>query len=128
MHKIARALLPILLVFTALFVGCTTKSRAREDALRAYIRGQHEAGTRPASPTGQPHVRVLGEVARRDVPWEDGLTVARALLAAEYRGARDPAAILIVRGGQRHAVNVRRLLSGTEDPELQPGDVLEIIR
>ena len=57
-----------------------------------------------------------GNVTKHDIEWTEDLTVARALVEANYQGQRDPWAIFIVRGGQRNPVNIRRLLNGSRAP------------
>ena len=62
------------------------------------------------------------------VPWTEGLTLARALLAAEYTGTLDPTRIRITRQGQSYTVDVKHLLRGQDDPLLEPGDLVEVFR
>lgn len=62
------------------------------------------------------------------VPWTEDLTLAAALIAAEYQGSWDPHSIFILRMGQTYRVNPKRLLSGTENPALEPGDIVEVRR
>lgn len=112
-----------------LISGCTTKAKARQQAQQAYLSGQRQAAAVgvPKAPEGNV-VRVLGNVAKHDIEWTEDLTVARALVEAHYQGQRDPWAIFIVRGGQRNPVNLRRLLNGSLDPVVQPGDIIEIMQ
>jgi len=60
------------------------------------------------------------------VPWKEDLTVANAILTAEYLGARDPVSISVRRQGERFFVSPTRLLQGLVDPWLEPGDILEL--
>lgn len=76
----------------------------------------------------QPVVWVRGDVKNRAVPWDEGLTLSRAVVAAEYTGLWDPHAIAVVRGGQTYKVDPRDLLKQRDDPILQPGDVVVIER
>ncbi|HEY0455408.1 MAG TPA: hypothetical protein VGE41_03480 [Verrucomicrobiae bacterium] len=70
----------------------------------------------------------IGDIRHRYVLWTEGMNLAQAILAAEYTGTSDPRIITVVRAGQPYPVNVRLLLKGQENPELQPGDVVEIRR
>jgi hypothetical protein len=111
------------------FGGCVTKSAAKEQARRAYIAGQQEALLRmqQAQTQGQgPCVTVNGEVRNHVVPWTEGMTLARALLEADYIGAADPGQILIVHSGRATRVDPKQLLSGTDIP-LQPGDIVQLM-
>lgn len=73
-------------------------------------------------------VWVRGDVKNRAVPWDEDLTLSRAIVAAEYTGLWDPHAISILRSGQTYKVNTRDLLKQRDDPFLQPGDVVVIER
>jgi hypothetical protein len=109
----------------SLMGGCASQSQmAKPDAraYQAYIAGQRDA-------TGIPQnraVTIQGDVKNHMVPWTEDLTVAKALVAAEYKGSWDPHQIWVRRGTNRYNVNVRSLLAGKEDPALEPGDVIEI--
>jgi len=76
----------------------------------------------------QPSVFVRGEVKNHVVPWSEGLTLTEAIVAAEYRGSWDPHTILVVRQGQTYKVNPKHLVWGTENPVLEPGDIVEVQR
>lgn len=127
-----------LLLWVVLQTGCTTKSKARAQAQSAFMAGQLQAlqrarqaqsappGSQPVPASSAGGVTIQGEVANPVVPWSVGLTLARALVAAEYRGVKDPSLILILRKGQAYQVNPRQLLDGVIDPVLEPGDVVEL--
>jgi hypothetical protein len=108
--------------------GCVTKSKAKADARKAYIAGQHETLMRMQQVQNQgqgPCVMVNGEVRNRVVPWTEGLTLAKALLAADYYGSTEPGQLIILHNGIASRVDPNQLLSGTDIP-LQPGDVVQI--
>ncbi len=118
----------VLLVAFA-FAGCVTKSAAKAQARQAYIAGQQEALMRmqQAQTQGQgPCVTVNGEVRNHVVPWTEGMTLAKALLAADYYGATDPGQILVVHGGRATRVELKQLLAGSDVP-LQPGDIVQLM-
>lgn len=71
-------------------------------------------------------VGIVGHTRQRVVSWEEGMTVASALVEAEYLGARNPREIYINRRGVIIPVNVRKLLRNLDNPLLQAGDILEI--
>jgi hypothetical protein len=73
-------------------------------------------------------VTFRGDVKNRTVPWTEDLTLAQALLAAEYQGMWDPHSIVILRKGTKWPVNPKHLLSGRENPPLEPGDIVEVKR
>ncbi len=72
-----------------------------------------------------PCVTVNGEVRNHVVPWTEGMTLAKALLAADYYGATDPGQILVVHGGRATRVELKQLLAGSDVP-LQPGDIVQL--
>jgi len=78
-----------------------------------------------SQPHAGPTITVAGPVKYTQVPWTDQMTVARAIIAAEYLGPGDPREILILRNGQATNVDPKRLLNG-EDLPLQAGDVVQL--
>ena len=110
--------------------GCVSKSKANAQARKAYIAGQQETMMRMQQMQTQgqgPCVTVNGEVRNHVVPWTEGLTLAKALVAADYLGAADPAQIIILRNGVGKRVEPKQLLSGVDIP-LQPGDVVHLLQ
>jgi len=81
-------------------------------------------------PPGTPAavVWIRGEVKNSVLPWTEELTVARAIVAADYRGLGDPYNILLIRQGQTRKISPRNLLNGRDDPPLEPGDMIVIER
>jgi hypothetical protein len=102
--------------------GCTTKSAARQRAQKAYLVGRQSAMK------SQQIVSVLGEVRNPTVIWTEGLTLAKAVVLAEFTGTQDPGTISVTRKGERVQFTGRQLLNGEEGPLLQPGDLIEIRR
>jgi len=107
--------------------GCTTKSKSRAEAQKAFIQGQQQAisAQQQLQAGQQPVVLFRGLVRNTRVPWVEDLTLSRALAAAEYTGVLDPSVIVVIRQGQVHRVDTKRLLRGLEDPVLEPGDIVE---
>ena len=83
-----------------------------------------------AAPSAEqkPVVWVRGDVKNRALPWDEELTLSRAVAAAEYKGLWDPHAISILRAGQTYKIDPRDLLRQRDDPVLRPGDVVVIER
>ena len=122
--------LPTLLVLLVPLAGCVTKSQADARARLAFLEGQNQALMRmqqnaPVPLSSGPGVTFIGPVQNPAVPWRIGLTLAQAVVSAQYTRATDPSAIIIHRNGEDIPVNPKGLLNG-EDFALQLGDVIEI--
>src|ERR1039457_3365775 len=76
------------LLLAVLLGGCVSKSKADARARAAFMAGQQQALVRMQQ-TLAPSVTVNGEVRNRVVPWTEGMTLAKALVAADYYGAKD---------------------------------------
>jgi hypothetical protein len=117
-------------LLTLAFAGCVSKSTAQARERAAYLRGQQEAAVRmqqQMQTQGQgPSVTVNGDVRNRVVPWTDGMTLAKAIMAADYYGATDPRQIFVLRNGVARRIDVQKLISGTDFP-LQPGDIVQLV-
>ena len=98
----------------------------KAEANAAYRAGQQEALARMQQQQPRvPSVTVVGQVSVPTIPWIEALTLAKALVTANYTGRTDPTEILIVRNGRAFRVDPKQLLSG-EDVPLQAGDVVQI--
>ena len=115
-------LLFLLLVAGVILCGCVSKSKSDLRVAQAYMAGQRQAGGLNQSHT----ISVLGDVTNHTVEWVEDITLAKALVAADYKGIRNPREIWVRRKGQRYPISVKALLSGKEDPALEPGDIIEI--
>ncbi len=73
-----------------------------------------------------PNVTINGEVRNHVVPWTQGLTLAQAMVAADYYGAKDPGQLFLVHKGVATRVDPKQLLSGVDIP-LQPGDIVQVV-
>jgi hypothetical protein len=115
-----------LLGISAAIAGCTSRGRARADAQAAFAAGQQQ-GLAQAQQLQQPgtNVTVVGPVKYTLVPWTEEMTVARAIIAAQYLATGDPRQIVILRSGQQIPVDPKALLAG-EDQPLLAGDVLQL--
>jgi hypothetical protein len=72
-----------------------------------------------------PTVTFIGEVRNQLIPWTADLTLARAIVAADYYGPGDPTTIVVIRDGQQTVYDPKKLLRGN-DVLLEPKDVVEI--
>ena len=103
--------------------GCVSKSKAQAQARAAFFAGQQQAAQQVQ--LQGPTVTVIGPVKNKLLPWTLDLTLAKAVIAAEYYGAQDPTEITIIRDGRLLPVDPRQLLAG-EDLPLQPRDIVEL--
>jgi hypothetical protein len=117
----------VTLPFAIALSGCVTKSTADAKARAAFVAGQQRAmeNMRQLQTQG-PTVIFTGPVRNVLVPWTADLTLAKALLAADYFGKNDPSAITIRRGGEEIRVDPTKLLGGDDVP-LQPRDIIDIV-
>jgi len=106
--------------------GCVSKSKAEAQARAAFFAGQRQAVemVQRAQAMGLT-VTVLGPVRNPTIPWTNELTLAKALIAANYFGRTDPSEILVERNGQATTYDPKKLLNG-EDVPLQPRDIIDI--
>jgi hypothetical protein len=116
----------LLSLLMAMGAGCSTKKHHGMEGYNSLIRAQQEALTLQLQ--GQPAVYFRGPVQRPAVVWRENLTLAEALLEAGYAEKFSPHAIRISRQAQIYNVNVQRLLRGSDNPLLEPNDVVEVIR
>ncbi|MDB6033324.1 MAG: hypothetical protein JWM16_3662 [Verrucomicrobiales bacterium] len=73
-----------------------------------------------------PAIFFTGDVKAQVVPWVEGITLAQALIAAQYTGFWDPHTITVTRNGIPYTVNVKKFLRGEENPELEAGDNVQV--
>jgi hypothetical protein len=112
-------LLAILLV-----PSCVSKSTAEARTRAAFLAGQQQAAQMAHQTQIQgPTVTLIGEVRNPTVRWTTDLTLAKAVVAAEYYGSADPTEIVIQRAGQEIHYEPKKLLSG-QDVQLEPNDVI----
>jgi hypothetical protein len=104
--------------------GCVTRSNAKAQAQAAYVAGEQRALSMSQQPRG-PTVTMVGPVRNSVVPWVEGLTLANAIIAADYFGKNDPTAIVVTRQGRLIPVDPKQLLSG-HDVALEAGDIVEL--
>lgn len=113
-----------LLLVTLAAGGCASRAKSEAKARAAFAAGQQQ-GMMQVLETRRTSIRVIGSVRYPEIPWLDELTLAEALVAAEYTSRRDPRQIVIIRRGERLPVDPQALLRG-EDFLLAPGDTIEL--
>jgi hypothetical protein len=116
----------VLGAIAALLAGCTTKAKAKAGAREAFLAGQQQAMIRMQQQVQGTNISIVGHVRNPLIPWSEELTVAKALVAAGYLGARDPREIIVVRSGRATTIETKNLLNG-EDIPLFPGDVIQLV-
>ena len=117
--------LVIAIPLIATLAGCVSKAKASAQARAAFLAGQQQAA-RQFQYQG-PIVTIVGQVKNTVIPWTAELTLAKALLAADYFGATDPSAIVVHRSGEEVRVDPKNLFAGS-DLQLQPRDVVELLQ
>jgi hypothetical protein len=125
--KVRGAVQATLLCLCVLFNGCVSKNKAQEQAREAFFAGQQQAAmlARQQGQAQGPTVTIIGEVRNPLVPWTTELTLAKAVVAADYYGQSDPSEIVVQRNGQEMRFDSKKLLTGA-DVQLMPSDVIEL--
>jgi hypothetical protein len=105
--------------------GCETKKEARLQAQQAYMAGQQQAA-KQWQETRPPEVIIQGPVRNSVVPWTEDLTVAKAIVDADYTGFMNPASVRVIRNGQMVSELKGIDLLHHQDFPLQAGDIVNI--
>jgi len=117
-------LFAVILLFALAVGGCTTQSSAKAQAQAAFQAGEI-AALRQQQAEQTPVVTIVGPVQNQRVPWVAGLTLAQAIVTANYLDSRAPRQIIITRNGESATIAAKVLLDGTVIP-LESGDVIEL--
>jgi hypothetical protein len=116
-------------IFTLLLLvltGCETKKEAEMQAHEAYMEGQAQAA-KQWQEQQPPQVFMRGPVRHPAIPWTNGLTLAQAIVAAEYTGYMNPIFIRVIRNGQMVEEMKGIDLLHHHDFPLEAGDVVDIV-
>lgn len=106
--------------------GCVTKSAAQAREREAYAAGERHALMSMAQPASQSlNITIKGDVQNPTIPWTQDLTLAKAIVAAGYKGPTDPKTIIILRNNRAIQVDPGKLLNG-EDVPLLPLDIVAL--
>jgi hypothetical protein len=116
---------PALMVLAAVLLGagCVSDRKAQMEARQAYLAGQQQAVQGRENTF---NVTVQGQVRNHVIPWTIDLTLARAIVQANYNGIFNPKIIRVFRNGQTIEVDPNDLLKGADMP-LQAGDTVQIV-
>jgi len=128
----------LIFIFAVATAGCASskKNSEQERLRRAYVAGAQAAREQimvgqaqqpqlQTAPTSDPQIRILGPVRNPVLPWSDGLTLARALVQAQYLRDNTPSVITIYRNNQPLQIDPQTILNGADYP-LFPGDMVYI--
>jgi hypothetical protein len=115
----------LLLACAALLSGCVSKAKAKAREREAFIAGQQRALLQMQNQNRGLMVTIMGPVRNSTLPWTVDLTLAKALLAAQYYGPGDPTEVVLIRSGEARHISVQQLLSGNDVP-LQPQDIIQV--
>jgi hypothetical protein len=119
-----RQVIGILLLFV--FAGCVSKNEADMQARNAYLAGQAQAAKQWQAQQ-PPQVVVRGPVRNPVVPWVEDLTLAKAIVDADYTGFMNPILVRVIRNGQI-VEELRGIdLLHRQDFPLQAGDIVDIV-
>ena len=118
-----------LLLVVAAGAGCAGGDKQQAEARRAYLAGQEQArqAAQRAREQQGPVVFVQGPVRNPVVPWEEGMKLSQAIVAAEYTGFMNPMLIRVLRNGQVAGEFKGIDLLHHEDMELEEGDTILIV-
>jgi hypothetical protein len=103
-----------------------SKKQAQLQARQAYLAGQAQAA-RQWQAQQPPEVVVRGPVRNPVVPWTDGLTLAQAIVDADYTGYMNPMLIRVIRNGQLVEETKGIDLLHHHDFPLEPGDIVDVV-
>ena len=109
--------------------GCASQKKKQLEARRAYVAGQEQAmqAAMRARQEQRPVVFIQGPVRNPAVPWEEGMKLSQAIVAAEYTAFMNPRLIRVLRDGQV-AGEIKGIdLLHHADMELENGDTVLIV-
>jgi hypothetical protein len=134
----ALRVLSLICVLALIACGCGGKAKEQAKIHQAYAAGAQAAQaqmyqqsqsaqnmSQPMPTSTDPQVRVLGSVRNPVLPWMEGLTLARALVLADYTRSTPPTSITILRNNQPLQIDPQGILQGADYP-LFPGDIVYI--
>jgi hypothetical protein len=110
--------------------GCVSEKKAREQAHEAYLEGQQQAmlaAQRAARRQQGPVVFVQGQVVHPVVPWQEGMKLSQAIVAAEYTAFMNPRLIRILRNGQVAGELKGIDLLHHQDMDVEDGDTILVV-
>ena len=115
-----------IIVLICVLAGCVSKKTADERARQAFQAGQDQAA-KQWQEKRPPEVVVRGPVRNPAIPWTEDLTLAKAIVDADYTGFMNPVLVRVIRNGQMvEEVKGIDLLHGQDFP-LEAGDIVDIV-
>jgi len=111
--------------------SCLSKSRSQDRARKAFLEGRKTGAAAATQQLQQPQatvVTVLGEVRNPVIPWTPGLTLAQAIAQAQHLGRRTPRAVVLSHGEESATLHPDFVLQNGATIQLEPGDVIELVR
>ena len=117
-------MIALLLMASVLVAGCTSKSKSRANAQKAFRAGQAQATM--AAEARQKNISFTGPVLNPIVTWTEGLTLAEAIVAARWSGLADPRLVIFTRAGERVELTPNESVAAAQLP-LEPGDAVELV-
>jgi hypothetical protein len=116
------------IILVLLLAGCVSKKEAELRERQAYMAGQQQSGQQSQSrPQGSPQVIVQGPVRNHVIPWDENLTLAQAIVDADYTAFINPKHIRVIRNGQM-IEELRGIdLLHRQDFPLEAGDIVDIV-
>ncbi len=116
----------IVILLVLFLAGCVSRKQADLQARQAYMAGQAQAAKEWQSQQ-PPEVVVRGPVRNPVVPWTEGLTLAKAIVDADYTGFMNPILVRVIRNGQMIEEMKGSDLLHHRDVPLEPGDIVDIV-
>jgi protein involved in polysaccharide export with SLBB domain len=116
----------VLALIAISFCGCVSKSRAEKKAQEAFMLGQQTALRQIQN--APKVITVQGDVQNNIIPWTNDMTLAKAILAAKWRGLREPKFVTIIRGEESYKIKMSDFIAAGEDLPLEAGDVIILER
>jgi hypothetical protein len=109
--------------------GCASQKKKQLESQRAFVAGQEQAmqAAMRARQEQGPVVFVQGQVRNSAVPWEEGMKLSQAVVAAEYTAFMNPRLVRVMRAGKVAGEFKGIDLLHHEDMELQNGDTILIV-
>ena len=117
-----------LLLVIVFLSGCESaqKKRPGVEGYNELIRSQQQALA--IEQLKAPAVYFRGPFRNPVVAWRENLTLTEAMVEAVYLHTLSPRVLRLHRQGRLYNLDVQRLLRGTENPLLEPSDVIEVVR
>jgi hypothetical protein len=108
-----------------LLPGCTTRAKARAAEEAAFRAGQQQGAL--IERARQNGITFKGPVVNSIVPWHEKMTLAQAVVSAEWCGKGNPRQIILSHGDDRMEMTMEELLENGAQFPVHPGDTVELV-